>query len=87
MSLLPQASIRLHDLLEIAAHIGRQASRFDEKIVHANAEDCRRTLDKLVTRRIFLLALDARPIGRRDADPFGEVVETDTLIRSLRPYG
>jgi hypothetical protein len=55
MSLLPQASIRLHDLLEIAAHVGRQAPRLDEEIVHANTEDRRRALDEFVARQTVIL--------------------------------
>lgn len=47
MSLLAQAPVRLHNLFEVIAHIGRQAPGFDEQIVKPNAENCRRALDKL----------------------------------------
>lgn len=67
MSLLPQAPIRLHHLLEVAAHVRREAPRLDEEIVHANAQDSRRPLDEFIARRVFLLALDARPVGRRSS--------------------
>src|SRR5579884_1263425 len=83
--LLAQASIRLHHLLEVAPHVGRQAPCLDEQIVHAHAQDRRGALDQLVARRLFLFALNARPISGRDAKALGEVVEADALLGPFRP--
>jgi hypothetical protein len=53
--------------LDVVAKIGRQAPGFAEEIVQLDFKDGGDTLDEIVARRVFLFALDAAPIGRRNA--------------------
>ena len=71
----PKTPVGAHHPLDIAPHVGREARRLDEQLVEAHAENGGGLLDQPVTRRLLQFPLDARPVGRRAADPPGEVVE------------
>jgi hypothetical protein len=79
------APIDLHDLTNVAAHIRGQTGSLDKQLVEADTEDGRRAFNQLISRRFLAIAFDPRPVGWRDTDAFGKIIEPDRELVAARP--